>query len=191
VWPGNLVATARETLHRAKVGWKLVANTGIDSPMGEIIILKVLDYGSMEVAGASRGHDQLKIIAMLKQCGAGMVILDGALGRSHHASPAIANGVILATGAALGGAIGDVIRKTRDRLGILGIAQADLALRTLCSPVFEEGGVGVWDQQGRPLFLANIATLNAAAKLLAVMQELELGSASGSGSKIHKSRRLP
>jgi hypothetical protein len=166
VWPGTLVATARETLQRAKVRWKLIDSTEIDSPMGEILVVKVLEYGEMEVAGASRGSDQLKVISRLQQCGASLVILDGALGRSHHASPAIANGVILATGAAIGGGIQDVIRKTRDRLAILGITQADDATKTLCETVFTKGGVGLWDSQGRVLFQEEIATLNAGAKLL-------------------------
>ena len=166
VWPGNLVATARATLERAKVRTKLIDATGIDSPMGEILVVKVLERGEMEIAGASRSSDQLTVIARLKQCGASLVILDGALGRSHHASPAIANGVILATGAAIGGGIQDVIRKTRDRLAILGIAPADAATRMLCEPVFARGGVGLWNSQGENVFLAEIATLNAAESLL-------------------------
>ena len=166
VWPGSLVATARATLQRAKLRWRLVDSTAIDSPMGEILVVKALEYGEMEIAGPSRNSDQLKVIARLQQCGASLVILDGALGRSHHASPAIANGVILATGAAMGGGIQDVIRKTRDRLAILGIAQAPDATRTLCESVFSQGGVGLWDQHGASLLLADMATLNAGETLL-------------------------
>ena len=166
VWPGTLVATARDTLRRAKVRCQCIGASGIDSPMGEILIVKVLDHGEMEIAGASRGADQRKIISQLRQCGAALVLLDGALGRSHHASPAIADGVILATGAAIGGGMADVMRKTRDRLAILGIAQADAAVRQLCAPVFATGGVGLWDRQGKPLFLAHIPTLNGAPALM-------------------------
>jgi hypothetical protein len=166
VWPGTLVATARATLQRAKVRYKLVDTTGIDSPMGEVLVVKVLEYGEMEIAGASRSSDQLKVIGRLKQCGAALVLLDGALGRSHHASPAIADGVILATGAAIGGGIGDVIRKTRDRLAILAIPQADEATRALCAPVFTSGGVGLWNGVGENILLAEMATLNAAPTLL-------------------------
>jgi len=166
VWPGSLVATARNTLERAKVRTKLIDATGIDSPMGEIVVVKVLGQGEMEVAGASRSSDQLKVIARLKQCGAALVILDGALGRSQHASPAIANGVILATGAAIGGGMQDVIRKTRDRLAILGIGQADETTRALCQPVFERGGVALWNAQGECLMHAQISTLNSAAALM-------------------------
>lgn len=171
VWPGTLVATARGTLERAKVRYKLIDATGIDSPMGEILVLKVLDCGEMEIAGASRGADQLQVIARLRQCGAALVLLDGALGRSHHASPAIADGVILATGAAIGGGMADVIRKTRDRLAILGVAQVDEAVRQLCEPVFASGGVGLWDPQGHPLFFAPISTLNSAPALMEYAQE--------------------
>jgi hypothetical protein len=166
VWPGTLVATARETLPRSKVRWKLIDATGIASPMGEILVVKALDHGDMEIAGASRNTDQLKIISRLQQCGAALVMLDGALGRSHHASPAIADGVILATGAALGGGMADVIRKTRDRLAILGIAQADAVMRARCESVFSQGGVGLWNNQGELLLQAKIATLNAGATLL-------------------------
>lgn len=166
VWPGCLVATARDTLLRAKVRYKTIGATGIESPMGEIVIIKSLDPGEMEIAGASRSHNQHKVIALLKQSGADMVILDGALGRSHHASPALADGVVLSTGAVIGGGIGDVIRKTQDRLAILGIAQADASLVTQVKSVFAQGGVGVWNRHAECIFEARIATLNAADHLL-------------------------
>lgn len=166
VWPGNLVATARDTLLRSKVRWKEIGRTSIDSPLGEILIVRVLDHGEMEIAGASRSFDQHQVIGLLKQCGATRVLLDGALGRSHHASPAIADGVVLATGAALGGGIQDVIRKTRDRLAILGIPEAPPGLAEQVQPVFTQGGVGVWDAAGQCLFNGRIATLNAGPTLL-------------------------
>lgn len=165
---GCLVATARDTLVRAKVRTRLLGGTGIDSPMGEVVLVKALDGGEMEVAGASRSHDQHRVIALLRQCGAELVLLDGALGRSHHASPAIADGVVLATGAAIGGGVQDVLRKTRDRLAILGVAQADAALAAQVAPAFDCGGVGVWGRDGAPLLLEPIATLNAAPRLLAL-----------------------
>lgn len=163
---GALVATARDTLLRARVRWKQIGGTGIDSPMGEIVVVRAQDDGEMEIAGASRSRDQQRVIGLLRQCGAALVILDGALGRSHHASPAIADGVVLATGAAIGGGIDDVIRKTRDRLAILGIGEAGESLAAQVRAVFEQGGVGVWNGAGDCLFDARIATLNAAPRLL-------------------------
>ena len=83
VWPGTVVATARDTLVRARVRTRYLAGTGIGSPMGEIVLVQVLDAGEMEVAGASRSADQITTIEQLRRCGAELVFLDGALGRRH------------------------------------------------------------------------------------------------------------
>lgn len=166
VWPGNLVATARATLQRASVHTRFLAGTGIDSPMGEIVLVQVQAYGAMEIAGASCSSAQRAVIAQLQQCGAALVLLDGALGRSQHASPAIADGVILSTGAALGGGMADVLRKTRDRLELLSLPAADAKTQARCQSVMAQGGVAVWSRSGEVLFQQNIATLTAGAQLL-------------------------
>lgn len=181
IWPGSLVATARDTLVRSKLRFKLLGGTGIDSPMGEIVIVKALDYGEMEIAGASRSSDQLRIIQRLKQAGCELVVLDGALGRSHHASPAIADGVILATGAAIGGGMQDVIRKTRDRLAILGIARVPAELGARVQDLFDKGGVAIWARDSSPLFQAEIASLNAASVLMGFAEQ-DVGSIAVSGA---------
>lgn len=181
VTPGCLVATARDTLLRAKVRTKPIGPTGVDSPMGEIVIVKAMEAGEMEVAGASRGHDQHKVIDLLKQCGAEMVFLDGALGRSHHASPALADGVVLATGAAIGGGIEDVLRKTRDRLAILGIAPAPENIANRVQPLFDQGGVGVWSHRGTCWFSEPLPTVNAASTLLSLNTD-DIGLVAFSGA---------
>ena len=181
VWPGTLVATARATLPRAKVRCEFIDNTGIASAMGEIVIVRTLDPGEMEIAGASRGSDQCQVIQRLQQCGATQVLLDGALGRSQHASPAIADAVILATGAALGGGMADVIRKTRERLAILGITAVDARTQALVAPLFATGGVALWDRHGALLFQEAIATLNAGAVLLQ-HRDADIGTIALSGA---------
>ena len=167
VWPGTVVATARDTLQRTKVRTKPLGASGIDSPMGEIVLVKALDHGEMEVAGPSRSADQRRAIELLQRCGAAQVFLDGALGRSQHASPALADGVVLATGAALGGGLGDVLRKTRERLAILSIPEADAAWRAHTAALFAQSGVGLFAADGRGLWQAPIASLNAGDELLA------------------------
>ena len=106
---GTLIATAQDTLNRSRITWEKLVETTIDTPMGKIWIVKAEEDGELEVAGATRSSE----------LGAKIIFLDGALGRSHHASPALADGVILATGAALGGGMQDVLRKTQERLEVL------------------------------------------------------------------------
>lgn len=166
VWPGMVVATAKDTLLRSKVRTRMLGPTGVLSPMGEVVLVKVMEMGEMEVAGASRSHDQLRVMAQVRQCGASLVLIDGALGRSHHASPAMADGVVLATGAALGGAQADVLRKTAERLALLKVAEVEPSTREQLGSFFEQAGVALWNTQGHALWRSDIASLNASPVLL-------------------------
>lgn len=165
VHAGSLVATARDTLLRAKARVKLIGSTGVASPMGEIVIVKVTEPGDMEVAGPSRSVEQIRVMGLLRQCGADLVLLDGALGRSHHASPSVADGVVLATGAALGGGMGDVIKKTEERLTLLTLPGVDAVWHARLQPTMQSGGVSLWSPSGDCLWHDTIATLNADAVL--------------------------
>jgi hypothetical protein len=165
VHAGCLVATAKDTLPRAQARLKLLGGTGVTSPMGEVVIVKVTEPGDMEVAGPSRGVEQIRVMDLLRQCGADLVLLDGALGRGHHASPSVAEGVVLATGAALGGGMGDVIKKTAERLTLLTLPGVDAGWHGRLQPTMQSGGVSLWNEAGECLWHDAIATLNADAVL--------------------------
>ena len=154
--------------------------------MGEIVLVQVLDAGEMEVAGASRSADQITTIEQLRRCGAELVFLDGALGRSQHASPAVADAVVLATGAALGGGLSDVLRKTRERLALLSVPGADAALRARVAPLFGTGGVGLWARDGTLHWQAPIASLNAADALWRAAAGADLGLVAVTGAVGHR-----
>lgn len=178
---GTLVATARDTLVRAGARCKFIAGTKISSPMGEIQIVKTLSDGEMEIAGASRSSDQHRVIELLKKCGADLTLLDGALGRSHHASPALAEAVVVCTGAAVGPGMQDVIRKTRDRLEVLSVQQAEEETASRVSKLFQEGGVGAWDMENQLVFREQIASLNASGALLQLIN-LGVGTVAVTGA---------
>ncbi len=54
-WSGRARLVTRS--QRAKSPPSALTPAGIHSLMGEIVVVKVLDYGEMEIAGASRGAD--------------------------------------------------------------------------------------------------------------------------------------
>lgn len=166
VWPGMLVATARDTLARARCAFQVMDDTGQTSPMGDVVLVRVLERGQMEVAGPSRRSALQGVMTQLHQAGCQWVLLDGALGRSHHASPALAPAVVLATGAALGPTVQDVVRKTVERLALLQTPLASHALADTCRRLFETAGVAMWDAQGRTLYEQDVPTLNAAPIVL-------------------------
>lgn len=181
VWPGTVVATASDTLQRTRARHRRLAATGTASPMGEIVLAQVQEAGEIEVAGPSSGRDQRRVIDLLHRCGSDIVFLDGALGRNQHASPAVADGVVLATGAALGGSLDEVLRKTAQRLALLCVPAADAETCGRCAPVFERGGVGLWRRDGSLLWHAPVASLTAAEALLA-RDDADLGTVAVSGA---------
>jgi hypothetical protein len=166
VWPGMLVATARDTLPRARCAFQVLDATGLSSPMGDVVLVRVLARGQMEVAGPTRRSALQAVMAQMHQAGCDWVLLDGALGRSHHASPALARAVVLATGAALGPTVQDVVRKTVERLALLQTPVASPGLADQCRSLFETGGVAMWDAQGNSLYGQTVPTLNAAPIVL-------------------------
>lgn len=179
---GTLIATARDTLNRSRLTWEKVWETEIDTPMGKIWVVRANEEGEMEVAGASRSSELKENMQLLRSLGASMIFLDGALGRSHHASPALADGVILATGAALGGGSRDVLRKTKERLDVLMIPQVENSWDQMIREALKKSPVAVWDQNGKMIPLQVKATLTAGKKLMEIktpMRTLALAGAVG------------
>lgn len=181
---GTLIATAQDTLNRARIQWEKIAETGIDTSMGKIWIVKALEAGEMEVAGANRSSDQKRNIALLRELGAGMIFLDGALGRSHHASPALADGVILATGAALGGGMYDVLRKTEERLEVLTFPLLEEPQNSEVRFAFADQPVALWNEAGVQIPIQAKATLTAATELKQIKEPIAMIGLAGAVGRL-------
>ena len=170
---GTLIATARDTLNRSRITWEKVEETPFDSAMGRIWIVRAEEDGELEIAGATRSSEQLDNMAHLRKLGSQMIYLDGALGRSHHASPALADGVILSTGAALGGAMQDVLRKTQERLEVLTLKQIENPWRDRIREALQNQPVAIWDIADKPIAIRAKATLTAAKELLCIEEPIQ------------------
>ena len=88
---GTLIATAKDMLRLGDVTKEILMTTGIPTPLGEVVILRARSAGYVQLAGPSI-TTQLKL-------GADRSIIDGALGRKSLGARAVAEGVILCTGA--------------------------------------------------------------------------------------------
>ena len=99
---GTLFATARGLLPRCDVTREILDMTGIHTPLGEVVILRALSDGFVELAGPSMTEQIVALTKKLKSFGAEKVIIDGALFRRSLCAPEAAEGVILSTGASYG-----------------------------------------------------------------------------------------
>ncbi len=101
VYRGTVIATARQCLGISDITLEIMATTGIMTPMGEIIIIKALSDGHIELAGPSVNQHLHQVCDRLLSLGCTMVLCDGAISRKTSASPAITEATILSTGASV------------------------------------------------------------------------------------------
>lgn len=99
---GTLFATARGLLPKCDITGEILDMTGIHTPLGEVVILRALSDGFVELAGPSMTEQIVALTEKLKGFGAEKVLIDGALFRRSLCAPEAAEGVILSTGASYG-----------------------------------------------------------------------------------------
>lgn len=108
----TLVATADGLLNRCDFTKELLAYTGFNSPMGEVIIVKALSDGYAQIAGPSTRTQMEATVKQLKEFGAEQILIDGALSRKSTAAIAFSDACILATGAAFSHNIDKIVDET-------------------------------------------------------------------------------
>jgi hypothetical protein len=130
---GGLVASTDALLRASGVAHERLVQTGVRTPLGEVLIARLSEQGAVEVAGPSAGEDLRVVSDAMSAFGAEQVLIDGAIDRRAASSPAVADGLVMATGAVLGEEIEAVVAATKDavdlvRLPVAGLPVASEAL---------------------------------------------------------------
>jgi hypothetical protein len=116
---GSLVATTDALLRAGAIPHELVWETGVRTPLGRVLIARLHAQGTIEVAGPSAAADVREVCdAMLAQ-GAEQVLIDGAIDRRAASSPAVSDGLVMSTGAALHEEIELLVARTRDAVDLV------------------------------------------------------------------------
>lgn len=121
----TLIATSKMCFFNSDITKEIINTTGINTPMGQVILFKSISDGYVELAGASSSKD-IKIISdNLIKLGAELVLVDGALSRKTFASPSITDATILCTGACVSTNMDDVVKKTVHIVNTLSLENED------------------------------------------------------------------
>jgi len=113
---GILVATAKTCLPGSTASFKILEDTQITSPMGNIILVKILSAGIIEVAGPSSLGQLSRVIDRLKVLGVNKILIDGAAGR--HSFGMVCHGLVLSLGASLSNDYEQVIKIFKRQMDI-------------------------------------------------------------------------
>jgi hypothetical protein len=121
---GSLVATTDGLLRASGLEHELLEQTGIRTPLGQVLIARLKDPGAIEVAGASAATDVRAVSDAMLAHGAEQVLIDGAVDRRAASSPDVSDGLILSTGAVLSEDIDEVVTKTKDAVDLVRLPTA-------------------------------------------------------------------
>ncbi len=127
---GSLVASSGALLRASGVAHERLAQTGVRTPLGEVVIARLSERGAVEVAGPSAAEDVRAVSEAMIGFGAEQVLIDGAIDRRAASSPAISDGLVMATGAVLGEKIEQVVAATTDAVELVRLPLADGSIGT-------------------------------------------------------------
>lgn len=122
---GAFVATARACFEAADAELELIETSTFSTPLGAVCLGRVKQAGLVELAGPGSVSGLKGLIAKMSGYGAENLLVDGAINRLASASPLVSDAVILASGAALGPTMEDVVRKSIFRRDLLLSPQVD------------------------------------------------------------------
>jgi len=124
---GSLVATTGELLRSSGLVHERLVQTGMRTPLGEVVIARISQAGTVEVAGPSAAADVRAVSDAMAELGARHVLIDGAIDRRAASSPEVADGLVMATGAVLGAEIEQVVAATVDAVDLVRLPRSGWA----------------------------------------------------------------
>jgi hypothetical protein len=119
VQKGTLVATAKNLLKHCSTTNEILLTTGINTPLGEVVIFRTLSGGYVQIAGPSIVQQLNNVTCAFKNFGADKVVVDGAISRRSLSSANITDATILSTGASLSPDMDTVVSETAHIVNLL------------------------------------------------------------------------
>ncbi|MEV6816323.1 hypothetical protein, partial [Micromonospora sp. NPDC051296] len=115
----SVVATTDVLWQRSGLRYETLHVTDYRTPLGRVVIGRVLTPGHVEVAGPSTAAQLRTVIDAITGVGIDHLLLDGSINRRIGCSPALVDGVVLATGAVVDQNPAGVARHTRRAADLL------------------------------------------------------------------------
>ncbi len=141
---GTIIATAKQCIFNSDITKEILVATNLKTPLGEILIIRALSDGFVELAGPSKNSDLLKIKKILYHLNCDLVIVDGAVNRKSYAAPIVTDATILATGAAFSQDIEKVVDHTSHLVNLLSLEdEKNSQIISLSKKIFKIGTIGI------------------------------------------------
>jgi hypothetical protein len=169
---GTLIASAQESLDNCETPVEIIKDTGISTPMGNVLIVKVLGEGYVELAGPSINIQLSKICNELIALGCDLIIVDGAFDRRSYATPLITDATILSTGASVSENMEEVIELTIHTVKLLTLEnEENQEILNLSQDIIKNSKIGIIRNNNSVKMIDVPTALDAAKDIIKNLKE--------------------
>lgn len=169
---GTIVATARESYEASEIKMETLKKTEYNTPLGEILILKALSEGYIELAGPSINKYLQEICIELKNLGCDLILIDGAFDRRSYSTPMISDATILSTGASVSESMENVINLTEHTVELFNLeSESDTTIIKIATEILKKSKVGIIDNNNSIKLLDVLTPLDAANDIAKIVNE--------------------
>ncbi|MCI2425899.1 hypothetical protein LM597_00495 [Candidatus Acetothermia bacterium] len=153
----TLFVTAEEALTRCCTH-QVLRELPLRTAMGNLMLCKTLTAGEVEVAGADTRRDNKVVVRILQAAGVDLVLLDGSTNRIFSCAPSLAQGTILATGAAFSSSLTKVVQQTAHLISLFGLPSPSPAISARAMQIVQQKQVAILKRDGKEVII-DIPTL--------------------------------
>jgi hypothetical protein len=135
--------------------------------LGRLVTARVLQAGKVILSGPATTGGVRRVLDRMEEYGVDLTIVDGALSRKSHASPTIADGLILSTGAAIAPDLNTIVKKTSELHDLMQLPEYETSMTDDLLQI--ENGIFALED-------GNLVSLNIPSSLLSDKYKSELFS---------------
>lgn len=172
---GSIITTVENSLGNVaeseRAGIEILEVTGYNTPMGKVVLGKVIEAGYVEISGPRSSATIRQMCLMMQDLGADLVLVDGSLDRRASAAPFVSEGTIIATGAALSRNMEVVIQKTKHIVSLYSIPKADEIILDIAARAVENKETVIVDGDGCCFTACTRTSLNSGAAIAEKLTE--------------------
>lgn len=122
----TIVSVPTKLYDMAEAGLEILRMTKYHTTLGPVMLCRVKESGYVQIAGPVNTADHKKMCAEMRELGAELVLIDGAIDRKSIAAPETSDAIILSTGAVLSRNIGKVVEETAHLVGIYSLPKLEV-----------------------------------------------------------------
>ncbi len=146
IYNGMIFVSAEKHYLQRRVTSEILEVSEVHTAMGRLVTARALGTGKVLLSGPPDTHNLKVLIAGMRHFNTDLTIVDGAVSRLSLASPAVTEGMVLATGAAVSANIPELVRKTRFVVDLINLPEVETAVRQKLEEI--DAGIYAIDKDG-------------------------------------------